>query len=76
MDSNTNGVSNQNNSNKDDLISNKMTPELWSSVTPYLPNILLDKVILSPHKSIPWIDPVEGTLVFADILIDLKKVFL
>jgi class 3 adenylate cyclase/tetratricopeptide (TPR) repeat protein len=46
---------------------NTLTSDLWLSVTPYLPNILLDKVIQDPHRNIPWIDSVEGSLVFADI---------
>jgi class 3 adenylate cyclase/tetratricopeptide (TPR) repeat protein len=67
MDSNTDSISNQRELNQRDSVSNILTPELWSQVTPYVPNILLDKTILYPYRAIPWIEPIEGSLVFADI---------
>ena len=44
-----------------------LTPELWSAAVPYLPGILLDEITRQPERNSPWIDSVEGSLVFADI---------
>lgn len=39
----------------------------WQAELPYLPNLLVDTLRRHPHRPPPWIDPVEGTLVLADI---------
>ncbi len=44
-----------------------LTPELWSAAVPYLPGILLDEITRQPERNSPWIDSVEGSLIFADI---------
>ena len=67
MDNYTDSISNQTEFNHRNTLSEIVTPELWSFVTPYVPNILLDNVILYPYRTVPWIDPIEGSLVFADI---------
>ncbi len=44
-----------------------LTPELWSAAVPYLPGILLEEITRHPERNSPWINSVEGSLVFADI---------
>ncbi len=39
----------------------------WQAALPYLPNLLVDTLRRYPHRPPPWIDPVEGSLVLADI---------
>jgi len=39
----------------------------WQAVQPYLPNLLVETLQRHPNRTPPWIDPVEGTLVLADI---------
>jgi len=39
----------------------------WQAALPYLPNLLVDTLRRYPRRHPPWIDPVEGTLVLADI---------
>ncbi|MDP3064697.1 MAG: adenylate/guanylate cyclase domain-containing protein, partial [Chloroflexota bacterium] len=39
----------------------------WAAAFSYLPPVLLRTAQLKPHLSPPWIEPLEGTLVFADI---------
>ncbi len=39
----------------------------WSTAASYLPNILLDTIRHCPDRSPPWIDPLEGSLLLADI---------
>jgi class 3 adenylate cyclase/tetratricopeptide (TPR) repeat protein len=39
----------------------------WQAVLPYLPGLLVETLRRCPHRAAPWIDPIEGTLVLADI---------
>ena len=41
--------------------------ETWSTAASYLPNILLDAIHRCPNRPSPWIDPLEGSLLLADI---------
>ncbi|NQU96141.1 MAG: tetratricopeptide repeat protein [Chloroflexi bacterium] len=39
----------------------------WSGIAPYLPAPLVDAVRRHPERGGTWIDPLEGTLLFADV---------
>src|SRR3989304_79263 len=41
--------------------------DAWSTAVSYLPPILLESLQQDPRKPPSWIEPVQGTLVFADI---------
>ncbi|MBI4340071.1 MAG: tetratricopeptide repeat protein [Chloroflexi bacterium] len=48
-------------------LSEDMDATAWSAAASYLPPLLLDAVRRDPDRPLPWIEPVEGTLAFADI---------
>ncbi len=47
--------------------SQKLDSDSWSTVVSYLPSILLDTFRHQPERPTPWIDPLKGTLLLADI---------
>ncbi len=52
---------------QNDSITRAVDPTTWSTVASYLPTILLDTIHHYPDRPSPWIDPLEGSLLLADI---------
>jgi class 3 adenylate cyclase/tetratricopeptide (TPR) repeat protein len=52
----------------DNHIQSKVIDEQsWSAILPYLPGVLVESIYHNPERNPPWIDPIVGSLLLADI---------
>jgi class 3 adenylate cyclase/tetratricopeptide (TPR) repeat protein len=52
----------------DNHIQSKVIDEQsWSAILPYLPGVLVESICHNPERHPPWIDPIVGSLLLADI---------